>query len=409
MELYQHQKDALSKMHNGCILCGTVGSGKSLTSLAYFHISHGGSISPFSKMTNVKDLYIITTAHKRDSLEWDGEILNFYMSTSNKNTLYPNQKVVIDSWNNVAKYTNVKNAFFIFDEQRVVGFGKWGQSFIKIAKNNEWILLSATPGDKYMDYGPVFIANGFYTSKGDFCKQHVIYKPFMEFPVIDRYINTARLERLKSRILVMMDFNRSAEKHLEWTFTDYDRTLYKDVTKLRYNPYRDNYPIENAVEYCQVVRRIVNSDVSKQNILLDIFEDKRRLIIFYNFDYELDILKSLDYTSRVSESFEYAEWNGHKHQDIPTTYNWVYFVQYNAGAEGWNCIRCDTIVFFSPNYSYRMMVQAAGRIDRLNTPYKDLYYYILLSRSPIDVGIKRSLTEKKKFNEKKFYEEVNMA
>ena len=71
-----------------------------------------------------KDLYIITTAKKRDTLEWEGELSPFLLSTNPDVNLYQN-KVVIDSWNNISKYKDITDAFFIFDEQRVVGSGTW--------------------------------------------------------------------------------------------------------------------------------------------------------------------------------------------------------------------------------------------------------------------------------------------
>lgn len=311
--------------------------------------------------------------------------------------MYEN-KVVVDSWNNIAKYREVKNAFFIFDEQRVVGSGAWVKAFLKIAKSNNWILLSATPGDTWMDYVPVFIANGFFKNKTDFTSNHVIYSRVVtNFPKIDGYYNTGRLIRLRNKILVDMDFKRKTVAKHEDVFVNYDILAYKAAGRDRWDPYK-NEPILNAGGLCYVWRKIVNSDISRQIALMELFEKHPKMIIFYNFDYELDILKNLFEETPVNV----AEWNGHKHQEIPDSDSWVYLVQYNAGAEGWNCIKTDTIVFFSENYSYKVMQQAAGRIDRLNTPFTDLYYYHLKSKSGIDLAIARALREKKKFNETKF-------
>lgn len=399
IELYDYQLDAVSRMRNGCILCGGVGSGKSRTSLAYYYKEQNGILGTKSyvKMKDPKDLYIITTARKRDTFEWDGELVPFLLATDPEINYYKN-KVVIDSWNNIGKYADVTNAFFIFDEQRVVGSGAWVKAFLKIAKSNDWILLSATPGDTWQDYRPVFIANGFYRNKTEFNNEHIVWDPHVKnFPKIDRYINTGRLIRLRDRILVTMDFERLTKSHHEDVFVSYDTSMYKDASKLRWDPYNDK-PIEQASSLCYVWRRIVNTDVSRQVALLEIFEKHPKIIIFYNFDYELDILKGLYY----GENVEVAEWNGHKHQPIPEGDSWIYLVQYTAGAEGWNCIKTDTIVFYSQNYSYKIMQQSAGRIDRLNTPYLDLYYYHLKSRSGIDLAISKALREKKTFNENKF-------
>ena len=399
IQVYDYQLDAVKQMKNGCILCGGVGSGKSRTALAYYYLCEGGEIGTdeYIPMDDPpKDLYIITTARKRDTLEWEGELSPFLLSTHDDVNLYSN-KVVIDSWNNIGKYTEVENSFFIFDEQRLVGTGAWVKSFYKIAKRNNWILLSATPGDKWEDYRPVFIANGFYKNKTEFDQEHIVWNPKVKFPKVDRYLNTSRLIRLRNRILVNMDFKRETISHHEDVYTFYDISEYKDVMRNRWDPYK-NEPIQNASGLCYILRRIVNSDESRQIALLEIFEDHPRIIVFYNFDYELDILKGLYY----GENVEIAEWNGHAHQPIPDSDRWVYLVQYTAGAEGWNCIRTDTIVFFSQNYSYKIMLQSAGRIDRLNTPYTDLYYYHLKSRSGIDLAISKALNEKKNFNEGKF-------
>lgn len=402
MELRDYQLEAISKMKNGCILNGGVGSGKSLTSLSYYYLQNGGSLEFLSGKEYIPmpnppmDLYIITTARKRDTFEWEGEMSHFLLSTHDELNKYDNQ-VIVDSWNNIQKYKNVEDAFFIFDEQRVVGSGAWVKAFLTIAKKNRWILLSATPGDTWSDYIPVFIANGFYKNKTEFMREHAVFSRFSKYPKIEKFIGTGRLLRQRREILVDMKFERQTVQHHYDMYVTYDTKLYKEVMKRRWDIWNDE-PITNASGLCYALRKIVNSHDSRSTKLLELFETHQKMIIFYNFDYELEILKNLYY----GEGVIVAEWNGHKHEPTPTGNQWVYLVQYTAGAEGWNCITTDTIVFYSLNYSYKIMHQSAGRIDRLNTPYKDLNYYYMKTRSGIDLAIERALNDKRKFNESSF-------
>lgn len=384
-------------MHNGCILCGGTGSGKSITGLAYYFIQNGGTVEPMTKMKHPKDLYIITTAKKRDSGEWIGDMSWFYLTPDDKTKIY-DHKVVIDSWNNIKKYASVQNSFFIFDEQRVVGYGAWTKAFLKIAKSNDWILLSATPGDNYMDYMPVFIANGFYKNKSEFTAEHCVYSRFSKFPQIERFIGTERLNRLRRRVLVDMPYQNPAVQNHEDIWCSFDKEAYKDLMKNRFD-YEKGEPIENVSELCYKLRKICYADESRSEALRNIFEEHNKLIVFYNFDYELEIIKNIDF----GEDVVIAELNGHRHDPEPfSNSKWIYLVQYNAGSEAWNCIKTDTIVFYSQSYSYKMMKQASGRIDRLTTPYKELKYFHLKCRSPIELRITRALAQKKNFNESAF-------
>lgn len=382
VKLDPYQEEAVSQMKNGCILCGKVGSGKSRTALAYYQ-------KDFEEHSRRMPLYIITTAKKRDSKEWEEECFPFgipYVGV-----------ITVDSWNNVTKYTDVRGAFFIFDEQRVVGSGAWVKSFLKIAKSNRWILLSATPGDTWKDYIPVFIANGFYRNRTEFAREHIVYSQFTSFPKIDRYLLEPKLRRLRDEILVNMDYESKAEKRHIDIYTEYDSVLYKTVMRQQWNPW-DELPIDTAGELCYALRKICNTDDSKLAALGEILKEHSRAIVFYNFDYELDILRAYC----ENHGLEYAEWNGHKHEKIPGGKNWLYLVQYTAGAEGWNCITTDTIIFWSQNYSYKILVQAAGRIDRRNSPYDILYYYHLKTHSSIDLAIARAVRDKKEFNDSGF-------
>lgn len=411
--LYTHQMDAIRKMKNGCILCGGTGSGKSRASLAYFWGLCGGNLSsavyfhsetyPYYVLKTPKlqkepcDLYIITTAKKRDSHDWEGEMIPFGFDVEkDASSLYSN-KVVVDSWNNIGRYRKVKGAFFIFDEQRVVGRGEWVKSFLDIAKSNRWILLSATPGDTWSDYVPVFLANGYFRNRTQFYNEHCVFARFTKYPKIERYIGESKLEGFRRDILVEMKFERPTVAHHTDIYTEYNSIIYKDLIRNRFDIW-NNKPFQNAAEFCTALRRVVNTDESRQQAVLNILNEHPRAVIFYNYDYELEVLRSLPYIHGTV----IAEWNGHKHEPVPEADRWVYLVQYAAGNEAWNCITTDTMIFYSQTYSYKVLVQACGRIDRMNTPYRDLYYYHLKSHASIDLSISRALLHKKRFNETNF-------
>lgn len=396
--LYDYQLEAVEKMKNGCILCGGVGTGKSRTGIGYYFKEQGGCLAPFAPMPKkVQDLYIITTAKKRDSNEWEIDLSPYLLSSSKELNCYEN-KVIIDSWNNIKKYEKITNAFFIFDEQRVVGYGSWAKSFLKITKQNNWILLTATPGDTWSDYIPVFIANGFYKNKTHFTNEHAIYAPYLDYYKIVKYTNQSKLLKYRNSILVIMKYKKKTERIKTEIPVFFDKAKYELALKDRWDA--DNKKaIENISQLCYILRKIVNSDESRKIEFLKLTQKHDRIIVFYNFDYELEILRNLEY----DPEFVLAEWNGHRHEELPKTKKWLYFVQYLSGSEGWNCIDTNVIVFFSKNYSYRIMQQASGRIDRLNTPFDKLYYYSFTTNSSIDIGINRALRKKENFNESMFF------
>ena len=378
MDLRPHQKKALEKLADGKILWGGVGSGKSRVAVAYYETEH-----------RHEDVYVITTAKKRDSKDWEGEFANIVVGKEQDATLHG--ILTVDSWNNIDKYKNVEGAFFIFDEQRLVGSGAWVKAFLKIVKSNKWILLSATPGDTWLDYIPVFVANGFYKNRTEFKWEHVVYAPHSKFPKVIRYLGESKLNKLRNQILVHMPYPKPTTRHSITNIVGYNEQLLSNVIKNRWHIYK-NKPIRDVAELFQVMRRIVNSDPSRLRRLRELMEEHDKMVVFYNFDYELELLRGLQSEITI------AEWNGHKHEEIPSNNRWLYLVQYVAGSESWNCTETDTIVFYSLTYSYKYWEQSHGRIDRLNTPFIDLYYYIFRSKSVVDRAIWSSLKAKKNFN-----------
>lgn len=398
IRLYPHQLKAIEELKNGSVLKGGVGTGKSRTAVAYYYtkVCSGGvkinGVGDTSEMKTPMDLYIITTAKKRDKKEWEGECAPFTLSNT-RDLSVSSVKVTVDSWNNITNYSDVTNAFFIFDEQRLVGSGAWVKSFIKIAKNNQWVVLSATPGDTWMDYIPIFVANGFYKNRTEFIRKHVVYNNFSKYPKIERYIEQGHLLKLRNKILVEMPYTRHTVRHVKDVIVNYDKEKFERVFKDRWNVFEDR-PIRDVSELFIVMRRLVNSDPSRIRQIKKLIKKHPKLIIFYNFNYELDELRKLN-----KLGIDVAEWNGHRHQEIPDTDSWIYLVQYTAGAEGWNCTDTDAVIFYSLNYSFKLTEQAKGRIDRLNTSFTDLYYYILHSDSSIDRAIIKALSSKQNFNE----------
>lgn len=417
MELYQHQEEAIKKMKNGCILCGGVGSGKSITSITYYTTKicdgyYGRDINDKVEIRlpeNTVPLYIITTARKRDTHEWESELANWCLSTDT-NVSWKRTPVVIDSWNNINKYSFVKGAFFIFDEQRVVGYGTWSKSFIKISRQNQWILLSATPGDSWIDYMSVFIANGFYRNKTDFYNRHVVMKWDQRghYPKIERYVDEGILISHRDDLLIDMKFSRLTIPHHMDIYCEYNKDLYRRVEKDRRNPFEiddqgNEVPLNDISDVIRMLRKIVAISENRLEKLFDIWVRHKKVIVFYNFNYELDLLREWCKEKGIVK----AEWNGSKHEPLPDGEEWIYLVQYTAGAEGWNCTTCNTIVFYSQSYSYKQTEQACGRIDRLNTPFTDLYYYRFTSKSSIDIIIKKTLDRKEEFNDRKAAKELN--
>lgn len=382
--LRPHQAKALKELGNGKILAGGVGSGKTFVACAYY-----------VEKESPRPVYVITTAMKRNSLDWEEAFVRYGIGKAEDATTHG--VLTVDSWNNIGRYEDVTGAFFILDESRIVGSGAWVKAFLKIARNNHWILLSATPGDVWTDYIPVFIANGYYRNRTEFLRKHAVFSRFSKYPKIERFVETAKLEKYRRALLVSMPFERHTKRHIRTEIVDFDREKFNLVYKDRWNPWT-NAPIEDAGELFRCMRRVVNEDPSRLGATLKWMETYPKLIVFYNFNYELDMLRSMNNLF----DFPITERNGKRHDEISDNDRWVHLVQYSAGAEAWNCIDTNGMLFYSLTYSYKQFEQAQGRIDRLNTPYIDLNYGVLRSNSLIDGAIWKAIVQKKTFNEKGF-------
>lgn len=369
------QRDAVDRMHDGCVLLGRTGSGKTMTALGYWLKVHAQ-----------QDLYVVTTPAKRDAMEWEGD-------SAKLGQYLPPERVV--SWNKIKDFEYLESAFVVFDEQRVSGSGKWVKSFLKIAKSNDWILLSATPGDVWIDWLPLFIANGFYRTRTQFTDRHVIWDPHTRYPRIKRYIEEDRLERCQEAICVYLASPNPISRMVHDELVSYDSRKYAEVTRKRWNPFEVR-PMMDAGELCRVQRRIVLENVCREEALERLLKGHPRALVFYSYNYELEAIKAV--CERLGRS--YGQRNGHRHDPVPVSKEpWVYIVQYQS-ADAWNCISTNIAILYSLPYSWRQQEQAMGRIDRMNTPFDELHYYRLMTDSTIDNAILACLDRKETFNER---------
>lgn len=394
-KLKPHQAEAIEKIRNGSVLNGDVGTGKTFTALAYYVLKGcEGFLDRSEPMLNPKKLIVITTAKKRDDLDWESEAMHLGLF-ADPALSYSGKELIVDSWNNMKKYIDEKDAFFIFDEQRLVGSGAWVKTFLEIAKHNQWILLSATPADNWIDYLPLFLAHGFFRNKTEFMDNHVVWKMVNgRYPKIKGYYGVKHLRQLRDSILVDMPYDRHTTRHMVIIEVEHDEAVFRKVWRDRWNIFEDA-PLLDSGEMHRVGRKVVNTDIDRLHKIQELGNKHDRMIIFYNFDYELEMLRTL----HTSMDIKVAEWNGHKHEPVPNDDRWLYLVQYQAGAEGWNCTTTDVIVFYSLTYSHKIFEQSQGRIDRLDTPFVDLWYYVLMSKAKIDQFIWKALANKKTFHE----------
>lgn len=380
VKLRKEQETALKNLSNGKVLYGGVGSGKSLTALAYYIQNEAP-----------KSIYVITTAQKRNKLEWEGEAAHF--GIGRLESVPGLGRINVDSWHSIQNYTEVEDAFFIFDEQKLIGSGAWVKAFYKIAAKNNWILLSATPGDNWLEYAPIFIANGLYKNLTEFKRNHVVYAPYKRYPIVVGYLGLDTLEKYRNMLLVELPYLKDNVRHTEFIDVSYDKELMDLALRKRWHVYEDR-PIVDVAELFRVMREINNTDPSRLETIKRILQYHPKLVVFYRNNFELEILRTL------GENYTIAEMNGHKKDPLPDTDSWVYLVQYTSGAEGWNCTQTNAMVFYSLIGSYRTFEQAQGRIDRMNSPVKDLYYYVLVADSKIDRSLRDHLERKELFNER---------
>ena len=376
IKLLKYQEEAIQKLHSGSVLYGATGSGKSLTGLAYY-----------MRCWSHLDLYIITTSKKRNAGEWEEEIAKLGC---------PPPKA-IDSWNRLKNYRMVSDAFFLFDEHKVGGHGKWAQSMITIAKKNKWILLTATPGDVWDDYASIFIANEFVKNKTTWNEDFCIFDRISKYPKIIGYQREDVLKNMRDAVLVPMEY-QSEKVPIPYVIpykVDHEEEAYVLARRksLRHPEMR---AFRNTSAMFAYMRMNLPDKESKIQALADVLKKEPKAIIFYNFTpekYEIE-------NAARQVNIPFFQYNGQIKDNVPDGDTWVYAVQYTAGAEAWNCITCRTVIFYSMNYSYKVMTQAKGRIDRCNSPFDELHYYYFISPDfEIDQEILNALTRKEKFNE----------
>lgn len=408
MKLYKFQQDIVNQLHNKyrCAVFSGCGTGKTIICgelLKY----HTGKI------------LLVCQASKVD--DWIEHFTTYYPSVKLFNLRKAQQLEQFNAYQSrcigVVNYDLIYrreiNRFntLVLDESSEIKYDntKKSRTILKmVSPKTSVILLSGTPcGGHYENLYTQAKLLGLGMTKTEYWNRYVNW---YEIPIpgrpysIKKVVGYKNVDDLINRLSKCGAVFVKSEDVLdlpEQTFTV--KTVDKPIALKRFERdgsvvvYGKEYVAANVLVELTASRQLCNSK-DKQQAFIDLINSiNDRVVVFYNFDSELDTLKTLVKDRPI------AEVNGHTNteQIYHDNDNCVLFVQYQAGARGLNLQDGNKIIYYSLTLSSDLFEQSKKRIHRIGTKYP-CFYWILQTKDSVEESIYKSLNRQEDYNEELF-------
>lgn len=378
INLYSYQEEYFKHVKPNYIYDMDTGTGKTIMGLHHHQ-------------TYFKDkpLLIVAPASKINEGGWQRTI----------DEHYPNIEYDTCTYNMLGKkWSQYKDWFVIFDECHRLknSCGVWGKAGYNLTKISAgFILLSATAiPNGWEDSINYFKMFGLAKNKTQFIRNEAITTMdygYMEilgwknenklknmWKSISRHLSKDEATDLPPLVFENVYFKASATYKTIKKDRIYNDVLYDNQMKLRHG-LRLNTNLKNKIEY---IKDFVDS--TNDNI-----------IIFYNYDEELKLLKeNIDKKTylcngSIKDYPKKSEWDSIK--------NTVTLANYKSGSEAVEFTYANIIVYFSPTESYTEYYQSYGRCYR-NGQTKKVTAYKFITDNTIEADIYKALDSKQDFN-----------
>lgn len=413
IKLYEHQKEALKiSTHQDHV--------------AYYHdMGLGKTFTGAEKMNELGAEINLVICQKSKVNDWIDHFIDYY---SNQYMIYNlTNKKELDLFNQFEGYKigvinydlvwrrkellKLEDFTLMLDESSLIQNEQAKRSkFIMKFKPKNVILLSGTPtGGKYERLWSQLHLLGWNISKEMYYNHYVDYEwdDSEGFPrmVIHGYKNEERLKRKMRQYGCyflktdeVFDLPKQIHQTIKVdTIKEYRTFREKSIVKVENVELVGDTTLTKMLYERQLCGQYNEDKLAAFSDLLESTSD--RLIVFYNFNAELDALKHIsDILGRVSSivNGKYKDLYAYDQKNDSVT-----FLQYQAGAMGLNLQKANKIVYFTPPLSSELFEQSKKRIHRIGQN-KPCFYYYLICKSSVEEKIYRTLKMRKDYTEALF-------
>ena len=409
IKLYPHQVRALEKTKN-------------FNHVAYYlDMGLGKTFVGSEKLKMLNTNHNLIVCQKSKLQDWYEHMKTYYPEYNtfiySKTREIPPKSVIIINydlvWRRPELLTTLKNFTLMLDESSLIQNEKSNRSkFILKMKPTNVILLSGTPtGGKYEQLWSQLKLLGWNISK------RLYWDEFIKFVKIDvggfpikkvtGYKNVDRLKdklRTHGAIFMKSDEVFQLPKQIENIIKVDNTKEYKKFNKDRLIKIDDTELVGDTSLTKMLYLRQLSSQYNsnKTAALKDLLESTNdRVIVFYNFDKELEIIQEI--CNKLEKPISMI--NGHEKnlKNFTECNDCVLLGQYQAAAMGLNLQLSNKIIYFSLPLQSELFMQSKKRIHRIGQE-KTCFYWYLITKNSIEEQIFETLKQRRDYTNKLFEE-----